>query len=76
MKYLGQLTPSKAQYKSSSVTSSLLYADGSDEEETPDNATTDEEDDHTDKERKTGEGPAAAHAASVDDTPDGRAPRP
>ena len=39
--------------------------DGRHEEVAPDNATTDDEDYHT--QRKTGQGHAAAHAASVDD---------
>ena len=57
------------------VTPSLLYAsrnvddDGRTEDEPPENVTTDEEDDHTDKE-KTGKGHAVAHAASVDDSAD------
>ena len=45
--------------------------DGRDEEGTPDNTTTDDEDDHTDKETSRCKCLAAAHAASVDDTADG-----
>ena len=45
--------------------------EGRNEEEAPDNATTDDEDYHTDKEReKKGKDPAAARAASVDGTAD------
>ena len=44
--------------------------DGRDQEDTPDNTTTDDEDGHTDEKEIKKEGTAAAHAAKVDEVAD------